>query len=493
MHELIDGFFYAFAKGIGNTKPRPHRVGRGLRNFPGKNGITLRILRSEIWRHPLDFLVNIFYYLSHVFLLKSGYWVDAVSAQATIAHNVAALFDEEINVKFSAYDLSTAGNLRSANIFHIKSPQALHYILGAPGDLGLARAYITGALEISGDFYRTLLELYRHIKEPVPKLATLALLKSVGPAILTRPPIPVEEALPRYKRGVLHSLARDKSAIQHHYDVSNEFYSMILGPTFVYSCAVFTKEKDSLEKAQSEKIDLICRKLDLRPGMRLLDIGCGWGSLVLHAAKEYGVKAVGVTLSINQAALASERIVKAKLTKLVEVRIQDYREIPENNFHAISSVGMSEHVGSEKMDAYFEQLRNRVMSEGRLLNHCIVRPHSRVKERTGKFFDRYIFPDGELIAPSKVAQSMIDAGFELRHSENLREHYSRTLTKWCENLVENWDDAVDEVGLTRARIWHLYMTLSRIGFETSNIQIHQFLGVVNNELGANPMPLRPAW
>jgi len=425
--------------------------------------------------------------------LNSTPWAAPMGSKVSIAHNVAALFDESINVKFVGYDLSAAGNTASSNVFNIKSPQALQYILGAPGDLGLARAYITGALDITGDFHATLLELYRHIKEPVPKLATLALLKSVGPQILTRPSLPVEEAPPRYKRGILHSLARDKSAIQHHYDVSNSFYRMILGPTLVYSCAVFTKEKDSLEKAQLEKIDLICRKLDLRAGMRLLDIGCGWGSLVMHAAKEYGVKAVGVTLSTNQAQLANERIAKAKLSKLIEVRIQDYREIPENNFHAISSVGMSEHVGSAKMNGYFEELRKRVMSEGRLLNHCIVRPHSQVKERTGKFFDRYIFPDGELIAPSKVAQSMIDVGFELRHSENLREHYSRTLTKWCENLVENWDDAVNEVGLTRARIWHLYMTLSRIGFETNNIQIHQFLGVVNNPLGANPMPLRPNW
>ncbi len=416
-----------------------------------------------------------------------------MSAKKTVAQDIASLFDEKINVKFMAFDASVAGNHNSANVFHIKSPVALRYILGAPGDLGLARAYITGALEIYGDFHQTLLELYWHIKEPVPKLASLSLLKAVGAGILSKPPIPVEEAPPRYKRGVLHSLARDKSAIAHHYDVSNDFYSMILGPTLVYSCAVFTKDKDSLEKAQTEKIDLICRKLDLRPGMRLLDIGCGWGSLVLHAAKEYGVKAVGVTLSTNQAALANERIVKAKLSKLVEVRIQDYREVPDDNFHAISSVGMSEHVGSAKMNGYFEHLRSRVMAEGRLLNHCIVRPHSTAKERTGKLFDRYIFPDGELIAPSKVAQSMIDVGFELRHSENLREHYSRTLTKWCENLVENWDDAVAEVGLTRARIWHLYMTLSRIGFETNNIQIHQFLGVVNNELGANPIPLRPNW
>ncbi len=258
----------------------------------------------------------------------------------------------------------------------------------------------------------------------------------------------------------------------------------------VYSCAVFTSDNASLEAAQIEKVDLICRKLDLKPGMRLLDIGCGWGTLVLHAAKEYGVKALGVTLSTNQVEYGRARIAQAKLEDMIEVRLQDYREVPDRNFDAISSVGMSEHVGDSKLDGYFGELRSRIKDDGRLLNHCITRPNSKLRARAGAFIDRYIFPDGELTAPSRVSQALIDSGFELRHAENLREHYAKTLAKWCENLTANWDDAVAEVGINRARIWLLYMNLSRIGFETNGIQIHQFLGVANDPSGHNSMPLR---
>ena len=407
-----------------------------------------------------------------------------------IAEKVSAMFDDAVPIKFAAFDGSTAGNPEAANVLEIRSPLALRYILSHPGDLGMARAYITSHLDIRGDFHQTLVALRDFIKRPVPIDALSKLAMAIGPAAIVRPELPDEEAPPRYRRGVLHSISRDKTAIEHHYDVSNTFYSHILGPTMVYSCAVFTSDESSLEEAQTEKIDLICRKLDLKPGMKLLDVGCGWGTLLLHAAKEYGVKAVGVTLSQNQMKLAKERIAKAKLADLVEVRLQDYREVSETDFDAISSVGMSEHVGDSKLDLYFNQLYARIKDQGRLLNHCITRPHSEMRARTGAFIDRYIFPDGELTAPSRVIQALHNNGFELRHSENLREHYAKTLTKWYENLNAHWDDAVAEVGINRVRIWNLYLALSRIGFESNSIQVHQFLGVKNDDMGTNAMSLR---
>ncbi len=413
-----------------------------------------------------------------------------MSETKMIAQKVSSLFGEAVPIKFSAFDGSAAGNLDSSNVLEIKSPVALRYILSHPGDLGLARAYITNHLDIRGDIHQTLLALKDFIKHPMPVDGLAKLATAVGPIAVVRPGLPAEEAPPRYRRGLLHSLTRDKSAIHHHYDVSNNFYSMILGPTMVYSCAVFNSEQSTFEAAQIEKIDLICRKLDLKPGMKLLDVGCGWGTLVLHAAKEYGVKAVGVTLSQNQLALAQSRVSQANLQESVEIRLQDYREVSETDYDAISSVGMSEHVGDSKLNLYFNQLHERIKDQGRILNHCITRPTSLQRARTGAFIDRYIFPDGELTAPSRVVQAMHDSGFELRHSENLREHYAKTLEKWCENLQANWEEAVVEVGVNRARIWNLYMSLSQIGFETNTIQIHQFLGVENNPAGQNDLPLR---
>lgn len=407
-----------------------------------------------------------------------------------IADKVSSLFTEDVPIKFAAFDGSAAGNLQSNNVLEIKSPLALRYILSHPGDLGLARAYITNHLDVRGDIHATLMALRDYARAPMPIDSLAKLTVAVGPSVLVRPAIPTEEAPPRYRRGLLHSLTRDKSAIEHHYDVSNTFYSYILGPTMVYSCAVFENEDSSLEQAQIEKVDLICRKLDLKPGMRLLDVGCGWGTLVVHAAKEYGVKAVGVTLSKNQVTFARERINRENLDESIDIRLQDYREVQDANFDAISSVGMSEHVGDSKLDAYFTQLHSRIKEKGRILNHCITRPHSDLKARTGAFIDRYIFPDGELTAPSRVTQALHNSGFELRHSENLREHYAKTLAKWCENLNSNWDEAVKEVGENRARIWNLYMQMSRIGFESNSIQVHQFLGVDNDNSGRNDLPLR---
>ena len=350
-------------------------------------------------------------------------------------------------------------------------------------------------LEIGGDLHKALITLRDYLKRPFPRAALLSLSGSVGVKAFIRPDLPEEEAPARWKRGLLHSLNRDSAAIAHHYDVSNEFYSLILGPTMVYSCALFREhgEETALDEAQIAKVDLICRKLDLRSDMKLLDVGCGWGTLVLHAAQEYGVKAVGVTLSKAQLELGKSRVSAAGLSDRVEIRLQDYRQVQETDFAAISSVGMSEHVGDSKLEGYFQTLRRRIVDDGRLLNHCITRPTGGERARTGAFIDRYIFPDSELSGSNRVIEALTNSGFELRHSENLREHYALTLSRWRENLLEHWDESVTQVGVRRVRLWNLYMVLCQLGFEAHNLQIHQFLGEAIAKSGASAFPLSPNW
>jgi cyclopropane-fatty-acyl-phospholipid synthase len=262
----------------------------------------------------------------------------------------------------------------------------------------------------------------------------------------------------------------------------------------VYTCAVFGTETTTLEEAQAEKVDLVCRKLALRPGMRLLDVGCGWGSLVLHAAKNYGVTALGVTLSRQQADWAQKRIAEQGLGEAAEVRHADYRSVTESGFDAIASVGLTEHIGRARVDAYAAFLAARLKPGARLLNHCITRPDedSRVISRRG-FTDRYVFPDGELLGPGRVIAALERAGLEMRHEENLREHYARTLAAWCANLDAHWDEAVAEVGPGTARVWALYLAGSRLGFERNLTQLHQVLAVRTAEDGTSGMPARPDW
>ena len=412
-----------------------------------------------------------------------------------VSTKIASLFREDLPLAIKAYDGSQAGNPLAAESLEIKSPLALRYILSSPGDLGLARAYIAEELEIGGDLHKALITLRDYLKRPFPRAALLSLSGSVGVKAFIRPDLPEEEAPARWKRGLLHSLNRDSAAIAHHYDVSNEFYALILGPTMVYSCALFRKdgEETALDDAQIAKIDLICRKLDLKSDMKLLDVGCGWGTLVIHAAKEYGVKTVGVTLSKAQLAVAQSRVVAAGLSDRVEIRLQDYRQVQETDFDAISSVGMSEHVGDSKLEGYFQTLRRRIVDDGRLLNHCITRPTGGERARTGAFIDRYIFPDSELSGSNRVIEALTNSGFELRHSENLREHYALTLSCWRANLLEHWDESVTQVGVRRVRLWNLYMALCQLGFDANNLQIHQFLGEAVGKSGASAFSLSPNW
>jgi cyclopropane-fatty-acyl-phospholipid synthase len=304
------------------------------------------------------------------------------------------------------------------------------------------------------------------------------------------PPPPEEVVL----TGRRHSRKRDAAAISHHYDVSNAFYRAVLGPSLTYSCAVFRRPTDSLEDAQANKYELICRKLGLEPGMRLLDIGCGWGGMVLHAAREHGVDAIGVTISKQQAELAAKRVAEAGLSAHVEVRQQDYRDIDDGPFDAVSSIGMFEHVGEARLGEYFTRVRSLVAEGGRVLNHAISRPPGMgVRLPRRSFANRYVFPDGELHEVGSVVARVQAAGFEARHVESLREHYALTLRRWVDNLEANWDDAVAEVGEGRARVWRLYMAGSAVNFEANRSQVHQVLGIATGGSGDSGLPLRPAF
>jgi len=401
------------------------------------------------------------------------------------------LVDPSVPVDFRAWDGSGFARDGAVGSIEVRSPRAIRYIATSPSELGLARAYVAGDIEIEGDLHATLVALLAGFRGAVP---WGSLLREAEPWMFRRPALPPEEGTPRWKRGLRrHTPGRDAEAISHHYDVSNRFYEIVLGPSMTYSCAVFPREDATLEEAQAEKVDLICRKLGLRPGQSLLDIGAGWGTLVRHAAEHYGVRATGVTLSREQAAWAQEAIAAAGLSERAEVRFQDYRDVREGGFDAISSVGAMEHIGTRQLGSHFAAMSRLLRPRGRMLNHTITRTSNAQRHRAGPFIDRYIFPDGELQSPATVAAAMHDNGFELRHEESLREHYGRTLAAWVANLEAGWEAAVAEVGERRARIWRLYMTMSRIGFERNMIQIHQFLGTNTSGEGGSGMALRPDW
>ena len=401
-------------------------------------------------------------------------------------------------VEFVAYDGSHAGKEGSDVKVTVRSPVAVAYLAQAPGELGLARAYVSGHLDIDGDMYEALVRMRRAQSISMGLGEKLTLLRALGgPKLLLHriPPPPQEVSVRRrWTIGPLHSKGRDARAISHHYDVSNRFYEWVLGPTMAYTCACYPREDATLEEAQVNKFDLVARKLGLHQGMRLLDVGCGWGGMVMHAAREYGVKALGVTLSAQQAAWAQAAIERDGLSGLAEVRHLDYRDVPETGFDAVSSIGLTEHVGKDNLTAYFAYLYGKLNPGGRLLNHCITRPDNLEPAiRKEGFINRYVFPDGELEGPGYLISLMHDAGFEVRHEENLREHYAKTLAAWCANLDAHWDEAVKEVGQGTARVWRLYMAGSRLGFDTNHIELHQVLGVRLHADGTSGMPLRPDW
>jgi cyclopropane-fatty-acyl-phospholipid synthase len=404
-----------------------------------------------------------------------------------VAELISDVLGEDVPIRVVAYDGSKAGPDRSDVGLKILTPRALARLATAPGTLGLARAYVTGEIEVDGDVYDVLNAMADVTLHDLSRKEQVRLARKLFPVWLRhRQPIPELEYRPP---GRLHSKFRDSKAISHHYDVSNRFYEWVLGPSMAYTCAVFATKDSTLEEAQAAKHELVAQKLALKPGMRLLDVGCGWGGMVMHAAAEHGVKALGVTLSRNQAEWAQAEIERRGLGHLAEVRHLDYRDAPESEFDAISSIGLTEHIGKANLPSYFSSLYARLKPEGRLLNHCITQPRTPTR-KLDAFIARYVFPDGQLEPVGHLVSVMNDSGFEVRHEENLREHYALTLAGWCDNLEEHWEEAVAEVGLGRARVWRLYMAACRLGFERDNIQLHQVLGVKLGERGRSGFPLR---
>ncbi|NEY36639.1 methyltransferase domain-containing protein [Streptomyces sp. PRKS01-65] len=417
---------------------------------------------------------------------------------------VEQMLGTPLPVRIRAWDGSQAGP-PGAPVLVVRDRRALRRLLWKPGELGLARAWVAGELEIEGDLYEALdllagqiwergedaRGLGQALRDPEVRAAVRGLVRLAGPAL--PPPPPREEV--RRVRGHLHTRRSDRRAISHHYDVGNDFYELVLGPSMVYSCAYWRapeSEGGTLEEAQRDKLELVCRKLGLTPGQRLLDVGCGWGSMAIHAAREHGVSVVGVTLSQEQAAYARKRVADEGLTDRVEIRVQDYRDVADGPYDAISSIGMAEHVGAERYLEYAEDLYALLKPGGRLLNHQIARRPERDESayRVDEFIDAYVFPDGELAPLGTTVTQLERAGFEVRDVESIREHYALTLRRWVANLETHWARAVRLTSPGRARVWRLYMAASALSFERNRIGVNQVLAVKTPEPGGSGMPLR---
>ncbi|MFE5616552.1 class I SAM-dependent methyltransferase [Streptomyces sp. NPDC056524] len=423
---------------------------------------------------------------------------DAASRLTTLAED---LLGSPLPVRLRAWDGSEAGPA-DGPVLIVRERRALRRLLWKPGELGLARAWVAGEIDVEGDLYEVLDRLaglfwergeetrsaLASVRDPKLRTAAAAFLKLARP--LPPPAPPAEEV--RRRTGSRHSKRRDKQAISHHYDVGNDFYELVLGPSMVYSCAYWT-EDGTLEDAQRDKLDLIARKLHLKEGDRLLDVGCGWGSMALHAAREYGARVVGITLSREQATYARKRIAEEGLTDRIEIRVQDYRDVKDGPYDAISSIGMAEHVGETRYREYADMLHALLKPGGRLLNHQISRRPEPDEEayRIDPFIDAYVFPDGELAPMGRTLTTLEDAGFEVRDVEAIREHYALTLRRWVGNLESDWARAVRSTSPGRARIWRLYMAACAVSFERNRIGVNQFLAVKTPESGTSGVALRP--
>ncbi|MGW7547007.1 class I SAM-dependent methyltransferase [Streptomyces sp. NPDC054770] len=424
---------------------------------------------------------------------------DAASRLRRVAEQVLGA---PLPVRLRAWDGSQDGPPDAPTLV-VRNRRALRRMLFKPGELGVARAWVAGDLDIEGDLYgalevmsgliwergedsRTVLQALR---DPAVRAAVGELLKLAGPLL---PPAPPREEARRRRH--LHTRHSDRQAISHHYDVGNDFYELVLGPSMVYSCAYWgdIENAETLESAQRDKLELVSAKLGLTPGQRLLDVGCGWGSMAIHAAREHGVSVVGVTLSQEQAAYARKRVADEGLTDRVEIRVQDYRDVRDGPYDAISSIGMAEHVGAEQYLVYARELYGLLKPGGRLLNHQIARrpQHDESGYNVDEFIDAYVFPDGELAPIGTTVTQLERAGFEVRDVESIREHYARTLRQWVANLEAEWPRAMRLTSPGRARVWRLYMAASALAFERNRIGVNQVLAVRTPESGASGLPLR---
>jgi cyclopropane-fatty-acyl-phospholipid synthase len=354
--------------------------------------------------------------------------------------------------------------------FEVRSPDAFAHALLAPGQLGLGRAYVSGALDVD-DLDETLALLDGWHPPPIDNRQRARLALAAARAFgLRRPPArPAAELRPRGRR---HSIERDARAVRHHYDVSNEFFALFLGESLTYSCAFFSLGADTLEEAQEAKLELVCRKLALEPGRRVLDVGCGWGSFAIHAAENHGARVVGITLSEKQAALARRRVEERGLADRVEIRLEDYRALHDEPFDAVASIGMVEHVGASQIDVYARQLARMVKPGGRVLNHGIARLRVGDPE-AGPFSERFVFPDAAPLHLSRIQLALEHAGLETEHVEGFRSDYAETLRHWARGLDDNLDEAIRLAGRERVRVWRLYLRAARRGFETGFTSVYQ--------------------
>ena len=428
-----------------------------------------------------------------------------MSAATEVMSILRAAVGGPLPIRIRCWDGSQAGEADAVATVVCVRRRALGRLLWAPNQLGLVRAYVSGDVDFEGDIFAVLdvpdviqrvahhQEIGLSARQRLEAGLAAVRLGAVGP-----PPRPPDEEV-RRRHGRLHSRGRDAESVSHHYDVGNDFYRLILGPSMVYSCAYWTQEAGpqyGLEDAQRDKCELVCAKLGLQPGMRLLDVGCGWGSLAIHAAARYGVSVVGITVSQEQARQARRHVAEQGLADLVEIRVQDYRDVVDGPYEAISSVGMSEHVGRAQLKGYSQQLMDLLRPGGRLLNHAIASVRSvppPAKDQPG-FIDRYIFPDGELVPLSTTLDALEHAGLEVRDVESLGEHYGPTLRCWVNNLREAWPEAQQLVSAPRTRTWLLYLAVCALAFEHGNLTVHQVLAVRQAENGVSGPPLtRDQW
>jgi cyclopropane-fatty-acyl-phospholipid synthase len=360
-----------------------------------------------------------------------------------------------------------------APTFSFLSPQALAHVIRAPGELGLGRAYVLGLIE--ADDIEKALAVVDTFEPPSPAPAQMvklgiALVRACG---LVR--VPRRPASELRLTGERHTIGRDRRAVSYHYDAGNDFFALFLDPSMTYSCAYFKGGATSLEEAQEAKLELVAKKLALKPGERILDVGCGWGSFAIHAARHHGVRVLGVTLSEEQVKLGRERVREAGLSDLVELRLADYRELGGESFDAISSIGMVEHVGEERIDLYMSTLAGLLRPGGRLLNHGIAKLMDFDTKDEGPFSERFVFPDGVPLPLSRIALALERTGMVTSHVEGLPEDYAETLRYWIASFEERYDEAVRLAGIERARVWKLYLRAARAGFTTGWASIYQVL------------------
>ena len=355
--------------------------------------------------------------------------------------------------------------------FFVRRPSAIAHALRAPGPLGLGRAYVEGSLEVD-ELDSAFLVVDDWVPPPIsaPDKARLLLALGIAAAPAGVPHRPGTELI---LQGKLHSKARDAAAIRYHYDVGNEFFALFLDESMTYSCAVFSRGATTLAEAQQAKLELIAKKLELKPGQRVLDVGCGWGSFAIHAAREHGVSVTGITLSPSQAELARERVADAGLADRVEIRIADYRELSDEPFDAIASIGMAEHVGEAQIDVYAAALSRVLKPGGIVLNHAISLMRPEEDPLADKFSMRYVFPDGQPLLLSRVQLAFERARFYTEHVEGFMKDYADTLRHWHDNLDEHLDEAERLAGIERLRVWRLYLRAARHGFDVGYTAVYQ--------------------